>query len=169
MRTAIEICGTEERLERLWELRTAGVSWAKIAKELQLSQKDVQIAYRRQLAGSAGFRRAIADNAKEEHILMVERILEAHFESALKKDRYSSQFALQALDQRAKLLGLYPKGDGNDGQGGTTIHMTWNQQTISVSPNAGIVIEDHDPLDSGDIVQGQLSPGNHNHEDEQPD
>ena len=104
--TQQDAVNANERTLAALALRKAGLTYPEIAKELGFNSQ--QAAYG---AVKRALKKTLQEPSEAVRTLELERldaILHPQYEQALGGDSRSAEVALKVLDQRAKMLGLYP-------------------------------------------------------------
>lgn len=121
-----------------------GMSVNLIAADLNVSTAVVKSQYRSVLAELAEERKALGELLLQDQLQRIEQAL-TYMEKEMKLgDSKAAEVYLKGLDQRARLLGMYPKDNGA-GQGDVQIVLNFNgmPQSYRSSPTLsdGVTVE----------------------------
>lgn len=137
-----------ERAESVLRLRGQRMSWRSIGTTLGISHEQARKDYKAALAIAMETRRASADEYLEDTLAVYEQLLANSLPIALRGDVDMHNVVLRTLDQRSKLLGLYPQGEATGTGSGSTFVINYNganvtidnrQQTAIVQPGHPVI------------------------------
>lgn len=138
------------RQSQVLALRNQRKTIAAIALELGVSHDTVERDYKAALEAARTTRLSLAMVALDEQLTMLDSLIDKHIDNA--GDEKHATIILRALDQRARLLGLYPQGDNTNTTPSFTIN--YNGVTFQMGEHT---LHDTAP-EQGDIVQGYAQP-----------
>lgn len=107
-RTLKETQAIAERRTTVAELVEQGHTLASIARKLGVSKMTISRDYHAILGELAAERKTYGDAILQDQLQRLERLID-HYEPLYEVDPKAASIYLKALDQRARLLDLYPK------------------------------------------------------------
>ncbi|NBW16351.1 MAG: hypothetical protein EBR82_51055 [Caulobacteraceae bacterium] len=155
----------EERRADVLRLLNLGMSRSDVARKLEMSLSQVDADYRIALDDARSRRMAIADVLLDDQLSRLDDVL--YEMAALMRDgdphakpKAAAQ-VLEALDQRARLLNLYPAPEKIGAGQNTEIAITWNVvlPSLETGISGQLITGGKESLPVGDMQQGQIIDG----------
>jgi predicted transcriptional regulator len=100
------IYNATEREIQILNLRMRGYSYTEIGKMLGIAPQAAHKATKKALAKRMEYRDLLADELREQQLMLLDAMLTRYAQQALDGDQQSAKRVLEIIEQRSKLLGL---------------------------------------------------------------